>query len=161
VIQYVYERYDRRTRPGGRVNVPTRSALRDVGAPGYNETGNALRDSVDRHTMTAAPRARARHDHGDQMLNRPDTRILGAWCCVTAGDRGLPSSGPHARTHVLQWDKDDCRDRSVKFTAGSGCSTRCTVASTGAVLLHVTSPRARQESVYDLLCEADTVASSR
>jgi len=39
---------------------------------GYNEDqANALRDSVDRHTMTRAPTCRARHDHGDPDAQSP------------------------------------------------------------------------------------------
>ena len=57
MIQYVYERYDRRhaAQVAAVITYRPRSALRDVArAFGYNEEqANVLRDSVDRHTMTA------------------------------------------------------------------------------------------------------------
>jgi len=56
-------------------------------ALGYNEDqANALRDSVDRHTMTAgADVPELVTTMATQMLNRPDTSASTrpAWCCVT------------------------------------------------------------------------------
>jgi len=172
VIQYVYERYDRRhaAQVAAVITYRPRSALRDVArAFGFNEEeANQLRDSVDRHTMTAS---------GDvpelvttmaaQMLNRP--RHLGIHSAgMVLCDRPVIEVCPvewgrmPGRT-VLQWDKDDCAAIGlVKFDLlGLGMLDalhRCVNQVQGFYDLTIDLGALPQEdSVYDLLCEADTV----
>jgi len=75
VIQYVYERYDRRHRPRWPRSSRTDRARRCATwrAPSVTtKTSHALRDSVDRHTMTAgADVPELVTTMATQMLNRP------------------------------------------------------------------------------------------
>ena len=115
MIQYVYERYDRRhaAQVAAVITYRPRSALRDVArAFGYNEEeANKLRDSIDRHTMTASPDVpELVTTMATQMLNRP--RHLGIHSAgMVLCDRPVIEVCPvewgrmPGRT-VLQWDKD-------------------------------------------------------
>ena len=172
VIQYVYERYDRRhaAQVAAVITYRPRSALRDVArALGYNEDqANALRDSVDRHTMTAgADVPELVTTMATQMLNRP--RHLGIHSAgMVLCDRPVIEVCPvewgrmPGRT-VLQWDKDDCAAIGlVKFDLlGLGMLDalhRCVkqVQSFYDVTIDL-GALAQEDAVYDLLCEADTV----
>jgi error-prone DNA polymerase len=172
VIQYVYERYDRRhaAQVAAVITYRPRSALRDVArAFGYNEEqANALRDSVDRHTMTASPDVpELVTTMASQMLNRP--RHLGIHSAgMVLCDRPVIEVCPvewgrmPGRT-VLQWDKDDCAAIGlVKFDLlGLGMLDalhRCVkqVQSFYDVTIDL-GALAQEDAVYDLLCEADTV----
>jgi error-prone DNA polymerase len=147
-----------------------RSALRDVArAFGYNEEqANALRDSVDRHTMTAGPDVpELVTTMASQMLNRP--RHLGIHSAgMVLCDRPVIEVCPvewgrmPGRT-VLQWDKDDCAAIGlVKFDLlGLGMLDalhRCVkqVESFYDVTIDL-GALPQEDAVYDLLCEADTV----
>jgi error-prone DNA polymerase len=172
VIQYVYERYDRRhaAQVAAVITYRPRSALRDVArAFGFNEEeANALRDSVDRHTMTASPDVpELVTTMATQMLNRP--RHLGIHSAgMVLCDRPVIEVCPvewgrmPGRT-VLQWDKDDCAAIGlVKFDLlGLGmldalhrCVTQ--VQSFYDVTIDL-GALPQEDAVYDLLCEADTV----
>jgi error-prone DNA polymerase len=172
VIQYVYERYDRRhaAQVAAVITYRPRSALRDVArAFGYNEEqANALRDSVDRHTMTASPDVpELVTTMATQMLNRP--RHLGIHSAgMVLCDRPVIEVCPvewgrmPGRT-VLQWDKDDCAAIGlVKFDLlGLGMLDalhRCVrqVESFYDVTIDL-GALPQEDAVYDLLCEADTV----
>jgi error-prone DNA polymerase len=172
VIQYVYERYDRRhaAQVAAVITYRPRSALRDVArAFGYNEEqANALRDSVDRHTMTAGPDVpELVTTMATQMLNRP--RHLGIHSAgMVLCDRPVIEVCPvewgrmPGRT-VLQWDKDDCAAIGlVKFDLlGLGMLDalhRCVkqVESFYDVTIDL-GALPQEDAVYDLLCEADTV----
>jgi error-prone DNA polymerase len=172
VIQYVYERYDRRhaAQVAAVITYRPRSALRDVArAFGYNEEqANALRDSVDRHTMTAsADVPELVTTMATQMLNRP--RHLGIHSAgMVLCDRPVIEVCPvewgrmPGRT-VLQWDKDDCAAIGlVKFDLlGLGMLDalhRCVkqVESFYDVTIDL-GALPQEDAVYDLLCEADTV----
>ena len=172
VIQYVYERYDRRhaAQVAAVITYRPRSALRDVArAFGYNEEqANALRDSVDRHTMTAGPDVpELVTTMASQMLNRP--RHLGIHSAgMVLCDRPVIEVCPvewgrmPGRT-VLQWDKDDCAAIGlVKFDLlGLGMLDalhRCVnqVQSFYDVTIDL-GALPQEDAVYDLLCEADTV----
>jgi error-prone DNA polymerase len=172
VIQYVYERYDRRhaAQVAAVITYRARSALRDVArAFGYNEEqANALRDSVDRHTMTAsADVPELVTTMATQMLNRP--RHLGIHSAgMVLCDRPVIEVCPvewgrmPGRT-VLQWDKDDCAAIGlVKFDLlGLGMLDalhRCVkqVESFYDVTIDL-GALPQEDAVYDLLCEADTV----
>ncbi len=172
VIQYVYERYDRRhaAQVAAVITYRPRSALRDVArAFGYNEEqANALRDSVDRHTMTASPDVpELVTTMAGQMLNRP--RHLGIHSAgMVLCDRPVIEVCPvewgrmPGRT-VLQWDKDDCAAIGlVKFDLlGLGMLDalhRCVkqVESFYDVTIDL-GALPQEDAVYDLLCEADTV----
>jgi error-prone DNA polymerase len=172
VIQYVYERYDRRhaAQVAAVITYRPRSALRDVArAFGYNEEqANALRDSVDRHTMTASPDVpELVTTMASQMLNRP--RHLGIHSAgMVLCDRPVIEVCPvewgrmPGRT-VLQWDKDDCAAIGlVKFDLlGLGMLDalhRCVkqVESFYDVTIDL-GALPQEDAVYDLLCEADTV----
>jgi len=172
VIQYVYERYDRRhaAQVAAVITYRPRSALRDVArAFGYNEEqANALRDSVDRHTMTAsADVPELVTTMASQMLNRP--RHLGIHSAgMVLCDRPVIEVCPvewgrmPGRT-VLQWDKDDCAAIGlVKFDLlGLGMLDalhRCVkqVESFYDVTIDL-GALPQEDAVYDLLCEADTV----
>ena len=172
VIQYVYERYDRRhaAQVAAVITYRPRSALRDVArAFGYNEEqANALRDSVDRHTMTAGPDVpELVATMATQMLNRP--RHLGIHSAgMVLCDRPVIEVCPvewgrmPGRT-VLQWDKDDCAAIGlVKFDLlGLGMLDalhRCVkqVESFYDVTIDL-GALPQEDAVYDLLCEADTV----
>ena len=172
VIQYVYERYDRRhaAQVAAVITYRPRSALRDVArAFGYNEEqANALRDSVDRHTMSASPDVpELVTTMATQMLNRP--RHLGIHSAgMVLCDRPVIEVCPvewgrmPGRT-VLQWDKDDCAAIGlVKFDLlGLGMLDalhRCVkqVESFYDVTIDL-GALPQEDAVYDLLCEADTV----
>jgi error-prone DNA polymerase len=172
VIQYVYERYDRRhaAQVAAVITYRPRSALRDVArAFGFNEEqANALRDSVDRHTMTAnADVPELVTTMASQMLNRP--RHLGIHSAgMVLCDRPVIEVCPvewgrmPGRT-VLQWDKDDCAAIGlVKFDLlGLGMLDalhRCVnqVQSFYDVTIDL-GALPQEDAVYDLLCEADTV----
>jgi error-prone DNA polymerase len=172
VIQYVYERYDRRhaAQVAAVITYRTRSALRDVArAFGYNEEqANVLRDSVDRHTMIASPALpELLATMASQMLNRP--RHLGIHSAgMVLCDRPVIEVCPvewgrmPGRT-VLQWDKDDCAAIGlVKFDLlGLGMLDalhRCVrqVESFYDVTIDL-GALPQEDVVYDLLCEADTV----
>jgi len=172
VIQYVYERYDRRhaAQVAAVITYRARSALRDVArAFGYNEEqANALRDSVDRHTMSAsADVPELVTTMATQMLNRP--RHLGIHSAgMVLCDRPVIEVCPvewgrmPGRT-VLQWDKDDCAAIGlVKFDLlGLGMLDalhRCVkqVESFYDVTIDL-GALPQEDAVYDLLCEADTV----
>jgi error-prone DNA polymerase len=172
VIQYVYERYDRRhaAQVAAVITYRPRSALRDVArAFGFNEEeANQLRDSVDRHTMTAsADVPELVTTMATQMLNRP--RHLGIHSAgMVLCDRPVIEVCPvewgrmPGRT-VLQWDKDDCAAIGlVKFDLlGLGMLDalhRCVNQVQGFYDITIDLGALPQEdSVYDLLCEADTV----
>ncbi|MGD0853431.1 MAG: error-prone DNA polymerase [Acidimicrobiales bacterium] len=172
VIQYVYERYDRRhaAQVAAVITYRPRSALRDVArAFGFNEEqANALRDSVDRHTMTASPDVpELVTTMATEMLNRP--RHLGIHSAgMVLCDRPVIEVCPvewgrmPGRT-VLQWDKDDCAAIGlVKFDLlGLGMLDalhRCVnqVQSFYDVTIDL-GALPQEDAVYDLLCEADTV----
>jgi error-prone DNA polymerase len=172
VIQYVYERYDRRhaAQVAAVITYRPRSALRDVArAFGYDEEqANVLRDSVDRHTMTASPDVpELVTTMASQMLNRP--RHLGIHSAgMVLCDRPVIEVCPvewgrmPGRT-VLQWDKDDCAAIGlVKFDLlGLGMLDalhRCVkqVESFYDVTIDL-GALPQEDAVYDLLCEADTV----
>ncbi len=172
VIQYVYERYDRRhaAQVAAVITYRPRSALRDVArAFGYDEEqANVLRDSVDRHTMTASPDVpELVTTMATQMLNRP--RHLGIHSAgMVLCDRPVIEVCPvewgrmPGRT-VLQWDKDDCAAIGlVKFDLlGLGMLDalhRCVkqVESFYDVTIDL-GALPQEDEVYDLLCEADTV----
>ena len=173
VIQYVYERYDRRhaAQVAAVITYRPRSALRDVArAFGKSEEeANELRDRVDRHTMTALgdgvspmittlaaellnrPRHLGIHSAGMVLCDRPVIEV----CPVEWGR--MPG-----RT-VLQWDKDDCAAIGlVKFDLlGLGMLDALHRAVDEVERFHETSidlgTLAQEDAVYDLLCEADTV----
>jgi error-prone DNA polymerase len=172
VIQYVYERYDRRhaAQVAAVITYRPRSALRDVArAFGFNEEeANQLRDSVDRHTMTASSDVpELVTTMATQMLNRP--RHLGIHSAgMVLCDRPVIEVCPvewgrmPGRT-VLQWDKDDCAAIGlVKFDLlGLGMLDalhRCVNQVQDFYDLTIDLGALPQEdAVYDLLCEADTV----
>ena len=172
VIQYVYERYDRRhaAQVANGHHVPSALGAARRGARlrlSTKSRPDALRDSVDRHTMTAGERrARARHDHGDPdaQSSPPPRHPLGRHGAVrSAGDRGLPRRvGSHARAHgpaVGQGRLRRDRPREVR-PAGLGMLDalhRC-VRQVEPSTTH-DRPRGvpQEDAVYDLLCEADTV----
>jgi error-prone DNA polymerase len=171
VIQYVYERYDRRhaAQVAAVITYRARSALRDVArAFGFNEEqANTLRDSVDRHTMTGNDVPELVTTMATEMLNRP--RHLGIHSAgMVLCDRPVIEVCPvewgrmPGRT-VLQWDKDDCAAIGlVKFDLlGLGMLDalhRCVnqVQSFYDVTIDL-GALAQEDAVYDLLCEADTV----
>jgi error-prone DNA polymerase len=172
VIQYVYERYDRRhaAQVAAVITYRPRSALRDVArAFGFNEEeANQLRDSVDRHTMTASEDVpELVTTMATQMLNRP--RHLGIHSAgMVLCDRPVIEVCPvewgrmPGRT-VLQWDKDDCAAIGlVKFDLlGLGMLDalhRCVkqVECFYDVTIDL-GALPQEDAVYDLLCEADTV----
>ncbi len=147
-----------------------RSALRDVArAFGYNEEqANALRDSVDRHTMTASPDVpELVTTMASQMLNRPrhlGIHSAGMVLCDRPVIEDLPVEwGRMPGRTVLQWDKDDCAAIGlVKFDLlGLGMLDalhRCVkqVESFYDVTIDL-GALPQEDAVYDLLCEADTV----
>jgi len=171
VIQYVYERYDRRhaAQVAAVITYRPRSALRDVArAFGFNEEeANVLRDSVDRHTMTGSDVPELVTTMATEMLNRP--RHLGIHSAgMVLCDRPVIEVCPvewgrmPGRT-VLQWDKDDCAAIGlVKFDLlGLGMLDalhRCVnqVQSFYDLTIDL-GALAQEDAVYDLLCEADTV----
>ncbi|MHB1210036.1 MAG: error-prone DNA polymerase [Acidimicrobiales bacterium] len=173
VIQYVYERYGRRhaAQVAAVITYRPRSALRDVArAFGFSEQeANALRDSVDRQSMTATssevpelvvtmanqlltrPRHLGIHSAGMVLCDRPVLEVCPVEWGRTPG-----------RT-VLQWDKDDCAAIGlVKFDLlGLGMLDALHRAVDQVSAFHgvdldlATLPQ--ESAVYDLLCEADTV----
>ena len=173
VIQYVYERYDRRhaAQVAAVITYRPRSALRDVGrAFGMSEAqANALRDAVDRHAMVpisdAAPAGVVAM--ATELLDRP--RHLGIHSAgMVLCDRPVLEVCPvewgrtPGRT-VLQWDKDDCAAIGlVKFDLlGLGMLDALHRAVDEVARFHGVrldlGALAQEEAVYDLLCEADTV----
>ena len=173
VIQYVFSRYGRRhaAQVAAVITYRARSALRDVArAFGFSEQeANTLRDSVDRHSMTAAsaevsplvvsmanelldrPRHLGIHSAGMVLCDRPVLEV----CPIEWGR--MPG-----RT-VLQWDKDDCAAIGlVKFDLlGLGMLDALHRAVDQVAQFHETTidlgALAQEDAVYDLLCEADTV----
>ncbi len=173
VIQYVYERYGRRhaAQVAAVITYRPRSALRDVArAFGLSEEeANALRDNVDRHTMTPSapdapemivsmakellgrPRHLGIHSAGMVLCDRPVLEV----CPVEWGR--MPG-----RT-VLQWDKDDCAAIGlVKFDLlGLGMLDALHRAVDQVAVFHGVTidlgALPQEKIVYDLLCEADTV----
>ena len=173
VIQYVYERYGRHhaAQVAAVITYRPRSALRDVArAFGYSEAeANAIRDGVDRSTMTVTSDAVPPLvvTMANQLLNRP--RHLGIHSAgMVLCDRPVLEVCPvewgrtPGRT-VLQWDKDDCAAIGlVKFDLlGLGMlealhrAVDVVQAFHGVTLDLGALPQ--DPSVYDLLCEADTV----
>ena len=173
VIQYVYERYDRRhaAQVAAVITYRPRSALRDVArAFGLSETeANALRDCVDRQSMAslgpeAPPLIVAM---ATELLNRP--RHLGIHSAgMVLCDRPILEVCPvewgrtPGRT-VLQWDKDDCAAIGlVKFDLlGLGMLDALHRAVDQVREFHGVTidlgSLPQEDAVYDLLCEADTV----
>lgn len=173
VIQYVYERYGRRhaAQVAAVITYRPRSALRDVArAFGFSEEeANALRDSVDRQSMTATssevpelvvtmanqlltrPRHLGIHSAGMVLCDRPVLEVCPVEWGRTPG-----------RT-VLQWDKDDCAAIGlVKFDLlGLGMLDALHRAVDQVSAFHGVSidlgTLPQESAVYDLLCEADTV----
>jgi len=173
VIQYVFARYGRRhaAQVAAVITYRPRSALRDVArAFGYSEEqANVLRDSVDRHAMTAKtsevsalvvkmanelldrPRHLGIHSAGMVLCDRPVLEV----CPVEWGR--MPGRS------VLQWDKDDCASIGlVKFDLlGLGMLDALHRAVDQVEAFHETTIELgaleQEDAVYDLLCEADTV----
>jgi len=172
VIQYVFERYGRRhaAQVAAVITYRPRSALRDVArAFGFSEEqANVLRDSVDRHTMTATPDVpELVTTMATQLLNRP--RHLGIHSAgMVLCDRPVIEVCPiewgrmPGRT-VLQWDKDDCAAIGlVKFDLlGLGMLDALHRAVDQVAAFHDVAldlgALPQEDAVYDLLCEADTV----
>jgi len=173
VIQYVYERYDRRhaAQVAAVITYRSRSALRDVArAFGLSEVeANALRDGVDRHEMTSlGPEAPVQIvAMAAELLDRP--RHLGIHSCgMVLCDRPVLEVCPvewgrmPGRT-VLQWDKDDCAAIGlVKFDLlGLGMLDALHRAVDEVRAFHDVAldlgTLPQEGVVYDLLCEADTV----
>ena len=172
VIQYVFERYGRRhaAQVAAVITYRPRSALRDVArAFGFSEEqANALRDSVDRHTMTATSDVpELVTTMATQLLNRP--RHLGIHSAgMVLCDRPVIEVCPiewgrmPGRT-VLQWDKDDCAAIGlVKFDLlGLGMLDALHRAVDQVAAFHGVAldlgALPQEDAVYDLLCEADTV----
>ncbi len=173
VIQYVYERYGRHhaAQVAAVITYRPRSALRDVArAFGYSEEeANALRDAVDRRSMSALSEEvpPVILEMASQLLDRP--RHLGLHSAgMVLCDRPVVEVCPveWGRTpgrSVLQWDKDDCAATGlVKFDLlGLGMLEALhraldTVEEFHGVRLDLgTLPQ--EPEVYDLLCSADTV----
>ncbi len=173
VIQYVYARYGRRhaAQVAAVITYRPRSALRDVArAFGYCEDeANAIRDRVDRHTMTPLgpdvpelvttmaaqllerPRHLGIHSAGMVLCDRPVIEV----CPVEWGRTPGRS--------VLQWDKDDCAAIGlVKFDLlGLGMLDALHRAVDQVQAFHGVTldlgSLPQESAVYDLLCEADTV----
>ncbi|MFZ1062090.1 MAG: error-prone DNA polymerase [Acidimicrobiales bacterium] len=173
VIQYVFSRYGRRhaAQVAAVITYRPRSALRDVArAFGYSEEeANTLRDSVDRHSMsaTSAEVAPLVVSMANELLDRP--RHLGIHSAgMVLCDRPVLEVCPvewgrmPGRT-VLQWDKDDCAAIGlVKFDLlGLGMLDALHRAVDQVSAFHATTidlgALAQEDAVYDLLCEADTV----
>ena len=173
VIQYVYERYDRHhaAQVAAVITYRSKSALRDVArALGHSEEeANYIRDHVDRSTMTPGdsgvsplvttmaaqlldrPRHLGIHSAGMVLCDRPVLEV----CPVEWGR--MPGRS------VLQWDKDDCAAIGlVKFDLlGLGMLEALhravdTVKEFHGVSLDL-AMLPQDDTVYDLLCEADTV----
>src|ERR1017187_3395034 len=173
VIQYVYERYGRRhaAQVAAVITYRPRSAIRDVArAFGLSEAeADKLRDGVDRHSATpmAPDTPQMIADMATGLLNRP--RHLGIHSAgMVICDRPVLEVCPiewgrmPGRT-VLQWDKDDCAAIGlVKFDLlGLGMLDALHRAVNEVRDFHGATidlgSLAQEESVYDLLCEADTV----
>src|ERR1019366_3840509 len=174
VIQYVYERYDRRhaAQVAAVITYRPRSALRDVArAFGLSEEeANAVRDGVDRHAMIPAAQSGVPEmivEMARQLLDRP--RHLGIHSAgMVLCDRPVLEVCPvewgrMPGRSVLQWDKDDCAAIGlVKFDLlGLGMLEALHRAVDSVEVFHgvaldlATLPQ--DDAVYDLLCEADTV----
>src|ERR1700677_701888 len=173
VIQYVYERYGRHhaAQVAAVITYRSKSALRDVArALGHSEEeANYIRDHVDRSTMTSddpavaevlttmaaelldRPRHLGIHSAGMVLCDRPVLEV----CPVEWGR--MPGRS------VLQWDKDDCAAIGlVKFDLlGLGMLEALHRAVDAVQEFHGVSldlaMLPQKETVYDLLCEADTV----
>jgi error-prone DNA polymerase len=173
VIQYVYERYDRHhaAQVAAVITYRSKSALRDVArALGHSEEeANYIRDHVDRSTMTPGdsgvsplittmaaqlldrPRHLGIHSAGMVLCDRPVLEV----CPVEWGR--MPGRS------VLQWDKDDCAAIGlVKFDLlGLGMLEALHRAVDAVKEFHGVSldlaMLPQDDTVYDLLCEADTV----
>ena len=173
VIQYVFTRYGRHhaAQVAAVITYRSRSALRDVArALGHSEEeANYFRDHVNRSTMSATdaavpellttmaselldrPRHLGIHSAGMVLCDRPVLEV----CPVEWGR--MPGRS------VLQWDKDDCAAIGlVKFDLlGLGMlealhrAVDSVEAFHGVALDLATLPQ--DDTVYDLLCEADTV----
>jgi error-prone DNA polymerase len=173
VIQYVYERYGRRhaAQVAAVITYRPRSAIRDVArAFGLSEEeADKLRDGVDRHSSSPmSPETPAMiADMALGLLNRP--RHLGIHSAgMVICDRPVLEVCPiewgrmPGRT-VLQWDKDDCAAIGlVKFDLlGLGMLDALHRAVNQVRDFHFTEidlgTLPQEDSVYDLLCEADTV----
>jgi error-prone DNA polymerase len=174
VIQYVYERYDRRhaAQVAAVITYRPRSALRDVArAFGLSEEeANAVRDGVDRHAMIPAAQSGVPEmivEMARQLLDRP--RHLGIHSAgMVLCDRPVLEVCPvewgrtPGRT-VLQWDKDDCAAIGlVKFDLlGLGMLDALHRAVDQVNAFHGVevdlASLPQEPAVYDLLCEADTV----
>jgi len=173
VLQYVFERYDRRhaAQVAAVITYRPRSALRDTArAFGYSEEeANQLRDSVDRKTMTPETPGVSEliTSMATQLLNRP--RHLGIHSAgMVLCDRPVIEVCPvewarmPGRT-VLQWDKDDCAAIGlVKFDLlGLGMLEALHRAVDVVTEFHGVTidlgALPQEDAVYDLLCEADTV----
>jgi len=177
VIQYVYERYDRRhaAQVANVITYRSRSALRDVGrALGYNEKEVAsfskgverygdLREAsnVVNHVPSLVrelakelqnrPRHLGIHSAGMVICDRPVIEV----CPVEWGR--MPGRS------VLQWDKDDCAEIGlVKFDLlGLGMLDALHRAVDAVREFHGVSldlgKLPQEDAVYDLLCNSDTV----
>jgi error-prone DNA polymerase len=173
VIQYVFTRYGRHhaAQVAAVITYRSRSALRDVArALGHSEEeANYFRDHVNRSTMSATdaavpellttmaselldrPRHLGIHSAGMVLCDRPVLEV----CPVEWGR--MPGRS------VLQWDKDDCAAIGlVKFDLlGLGMLEALHRAVDSVEAFHkvaldlATLPQ--DDTVYDLLCEADTV----
>jgi error-prone DNA polymerase len=177
VIQYVYERYDRRhaAQVANVISYRSRSALRDVArAFGHSEeevasitksaerygdlrTSDNSRDAVPDLVREMAtelqdrPRHMGIHSAGMVICDRPVIEV----CPVEWGR--MPNRS------VLQWDKEDCAAIGlVKFDLlGLGMLEALhravdTVKDFHGVALDLAA-LPQETAVYDLLCEADTV----
>ena len=172
VLQYVFERYGRHhaAQVGAVITYRSRSAVRDVArAFGYPEDEAAgLRDRIDRATWTAPedvpplvptlaselldrPRHLGLHSAGMVICDRPILEVCPVEWARTPG-----------RT-VLQWDKDDCAAIGlVKFDLlGLGMLEALhravdEVSAFYDVTLDL-GALPQDPTVYDMLCEADTV----
>jgi error-prone DNA polymerase len=177
-IQYVYRRYGRRhaAQVANVITYRPRSALRDVArALGRSETEVAeVTGSVERRFDRTDAAAIAEDASGGllgemaaELLNRP--RHMGIHACgMVICDRPVIEVCPvewgrMPERSVLQWDKDDCAAIGlVKFDLlGLGMLDALHRAVDEIARFHeVDVDLARlpqEESVYDLLCEADTV----
>jgi error-prone DNA polymerase len=177
VIQYVYERYDRRhaAQVANVITYRPRSALRDVArALGHDEASvAALTNGVERrfdrqdHDAVRERDAAMVGDLATELLDRP--RHLGIHACGMVICDGpvievCPVEwGRMPGRSVLQWDKDDCAAIGlVKFDLlGLGMLDALHRAvDEVARFFHVPIDLAhldQEPAVYDLLCSADTV----
>jgi error-prone DNA polymerase len=174
VIQYVYERYGRHcaAQVATVITYRSKSALRDTArAFGHSEAeANYFRDHVDRETMSTndaavpelvmtmaaelvdRPRHLGIHSAGMVICDRPVLEV----CPIEWGR--MPGRS------VLQWDKDDCAAIGlVKFDLlGLGMLEALHRVVDLVLDFHGVSidlaNLPQDDAVYDLLCEADTIA---